>query len=299
MNEKKSPGFIARKGWPDSTGKGYAGHAETGFSTIWSVRTGYSIKNGILIEQRSADALKSYSPVADPSLPGDFGRVYPSKKRLLEFCSLFGLLGYGRLVPPKHRKEVPPGSLTLGGDPVHWIMAHSHTVWIILQLLGWLEERDVGELSDVLRSLPSGPYAYSSDIVALEYWATRECKKRFLKEPVRSAQLVASRLINPNIKGINREISGPDFGLQPKSRFVFRAMIEAVYWQLADKLEQGSGVRRCPECGRFFVARDKRSMYCPPPDGLTRSRCASRLHVRAHRALKANKKTTSKHRRGK
>ena len=299
MNKEKSSGFIARKGWPDSTGRGYVGHAEAGFSTIWAVRTGYSIKNGILIEQRSTGVLKSYSPVADPSLPGELGRIYRSEKRLLEFCSMFGLLGYGRLVPPKQRKEVDRRNLPLGGDPVDWIMAHSHTVGIILQCLGSLEERDVYELSDVIRSLPSGPYACSSDIMEPEDWATPKCRKEFLKDPVRSAQLIASRLINRNIRGINREIFGPVVGLQPKSRFVFRAMIEAVYWQLADKLEQGRGVRRCPECGRFFVARDKRSMYCPPPDGLTRSRCASRLHVRAHRALKGNKKSIQKQRRGK
>ncbi len=263
MNKKKSPGFVPRGGWPDLTGKGYVGHTESGFSNIWSVETGYSIKNGILIEQRSKGVLKSYSPAADPSLPGELERVYRSEKSLLEFCSLFGLLGYGHLVPREHRKEVDLRNLPLGGDPADWIMAHSNTVGIILQLLGWLEERNVKELSDVLRSLPSGPYAYSSNIMTQEYWATSKCKKEFLKDPVRSAQLIASRLINPNIKGINREISGPDLGLQPKSRFVFRAMIETVYWQLADKLEQGRGVRRCPECGRFFVARDKRSIYCP------------------------------------
>ena len=76
-------------------------------------------------------------------------------------------------------------------------------------------------------------------------------------------------------------MTGP-IGSRAESFFLSQATIEAVYWQLADKIE-AKMILRCSECRRFFVARDKRQQYCPPLPGSARSRCSSRLNVRNFR----------------
>ena len=291
-----------RPGWPLAKEPGFVGHAESGFQKIWTVSPHYTITQGILAEDRPYQGGRAYSPAADPSLPGELARLHRGEIKILEFVSLFGLLGYAHIFPRKKRVKIDvpvddplggdPGKKRekvdvevddfLGGDPVIWVMEHAHIVSVLLELIGLMEERDIYGLSETLKELPAEPFWMASS------WE----KKDLLRDPLNSARQIAEILINRNISGISRQLSGGVLGFPSRSCFEFRAMIEVVYWQLADKLERG-GVRRCKDCGHFFVSRDKRQWYCPAPNGLKRSRCASRSNVRAHRERQRDRENYS------
>ncbi len=248
---------------------------EAGFAALWHVWERYVIRRSILLEE--GKIAKTYAPAADCSLPTWLARVHGDKKYSLEkFSTSFGLLGYCHLAPLEHRE---------GGDPVEWFTAHAHTVSVVLDLIGLLEESERADspeaaqrahrqLTNCLKELPTGPYAFAHRVAPSSFVAT----VHWPANPIGAAHDVLRHLLNPNIQGVRRKLYQ---GAQGRSRsfFSFQAMIEAVYWQLVYRLEQG-GIRRCEECGRFFVARDRRLRYCPAPTGTLRSRCASRFHVR-------------------
>ncbi len=235
----------------------------SGLISIWHRNERYVVMKGILIPKGKIVPGSLYAPSVDPSIPGEFAKVHYGKLTIEDFASMFGLLGYSHLVAVQDR---------VGGDPVRWIRAHARTVATLLELIGLLEEENESLLKEYLCELPTGPHGYAGVIRNQEFYAT----VNWPKFPAATAIGLANTFLNPNIAGIRRQVF--EVRGHARSYFTFRAMIEAIYWQLADKLENG-GIRRCEECKRFFVARDKRQRYCPPPDGLKRSRCASRFNV--------------------
>jgi hypothetical protein len=165
-----------------------------------------------------------------------------------------------------------------GGDPVKWVLAHSRTVALCLQLIGVLEEADRHAIAETVETTTSGPYAWRLGVGKL---STKFAQSTLETRPQLHAGIARGWLrnfITDNIAGISRRMDMDAYGTRLVSFFSFRAMIETVYWQLADKAESG-GIRRCLECKRFFVARDKRQQYCPPFPGASRSRCSSRLNI--------------------
>lgn len=235
----------------------------SGLISIWHRNERYVVMKGILIPKGKIVPGSLYAPSVDPSIPGELAKVHYGELTIEEFAGMFGQLGYSHLVSLEKR---------VGGDPVRWIRAHARTVAILLDLIGLLEEESESLLKEYLDEFPAGPYGYAGVIRNQGIYAT----VNWPRHPAATAIEVANMFLNPNIEGIRRKV----FEVRGRARsyFTFRAMIQAIYWQLADKLENG-GIRRCEDCKRFFVARDKRQRYCPPPDGLKRSRCASRFNV--------------------
>lgn len=258
---------------------------KAGFVSLSLVAEHYKIDRGVVIEE--GKITRQYAPAVDPSLVDGLAAIYTGAD-IIEFSSTFGLLGYSALVPPERR---------VGGDPVKWIRAHAHTIYVALSLIGELERIEEGyglsDLKKYLRTLSSGPYAFAERVIPAQIVGT----VHWPNDPIGAAHYILRLFVNRNIQGVQRSLREVSQGFS-KSFFTFRATIEAAYWKLADLLERGQ-VRRCEECGRFFPAKDKRQRYCPKAPGRKRSRCASRFTVRAFRARPPKHKTTKKQRRGK
>jgi hypothetical protein len=95
--------------------------------------------------------------------------------------------------------------------------------------------------------------------------------------PVKAKALLKAFLA-PNLGAVER-------GYDPKTGrtvFRFKALIQLIYWQLADWID-GGRLRQCAECQTYFFAEDGRQRFCPPPLGVDESRCARRARMRALR----------------
>jgi hypothetical protein len=251
----------------------------------WHAARSYRIEDGILWEERNSFA-RGYKPLKEFELPSALARITaedPSERLdLVSFASEFGLLGYNHLVPPEERKRE-------FGDPIHWIHAHSATVRFCIKFIGLLEEGDDAATEDEFKHEKRWIGAERHEFID---WCIESDQRDLKTEPhlrntTSAIHVLRQRLsfiITGNIAGVTRSLLLSRSGTV-SSLLTFRAMIEAVYWQLANRLE-GGGVRRCLSCGGFFLSRDKRQQYCPPHPGSTRSRCSSVLNTRNFRARK-------------
>jgi hypothetical protein len=229
----------------------------------------------VLCEDASV-GLRAYNPFSTVELPTALARITTDDVSPIAFASEFGLLGYDRLIQPGSPQKAR------GGDPIDWILAHSRTVALCINLIGLIEEGDNTEMEYVLENAGRGPYAWSSELVYLPTDSIRhELQKRTPASAI--ARNYLSRYITENIVGVTRILNTDAHRTRLASLFTFRAMIEVVYWQLTDRAEYG-GVRHCAQCKHFFVARDKRQQYCPPFPGSTRSRCSSNFNVKNFRS---------------
>ncbi len=245
-------------------------------------------------------------PFSEVALPTALARISSGDITPLEFASEFGGLGYSRLVHatslprfsgclPKsdkwkaahsayrnYRDAVMAAERDLPeGDPVEWLIAHSMTVALCLEFIGLMAEGDEHEIREAVESVTRGPYAMRDRIVFLPVREWREALRKGTAPSVIIRRPLCD-LITENIAGVRRWLMTDPFGSRAESFFLCQATIEAVYWQLADKME-AKMIQRCAECKRFFVARDKRQQYCPSLPGSTRSRCSSRLNIKNFR----------------
>ena len=243
-----------------------------GFCTLWHRREKVIQEGGVLKIQHKVSTGEFYAPAANPDLPCYLAEVHAGRITPQQFASEFGLLGHFALVPPERR---------MGGDPIRWFMAHARTVYTCIQLLAEAQSGDAQHLRSILNSFPAGPYAEQGRIYQKTFIATCDWPKR----PRAVAFLIVRNLINPNLEGIRFKLH------EAKNRgghiwLGFRALIEVIYWHLANLAangRDGRSIHRCVECGQFFIAKDERQQYCPHPLAKGRSRCASRHNVRLHR----------------
>lgn len=194
------------------------------------------------------------------------GRLKPKS-----FADRFGLLGYNFLVPPEYRCK--------GGDPLDWFLAQARTVCVLTALAGLVRVARAStaermELAKFLaREISNGPYALGGRVVTTMLRAKHS-------NPVSAASGILRWLINENLGDTRRRIQS--LGQHFRTIFVFRALVEVVYWQLADQLDKSS-IHRCRECGRVFVHPNRRLRFCPPEGKKKISRCKSRWNVRRFR----------------
>lgn len=279
-------------------------YSHGGFPSLARVAKQYQVADGMLRGVGSGIA-RTYLPFSEEGLPDAFARISSGEIKPLEFAAEYGELGFSRLV---RRKLLPDFSACLpktdewqaahgayrqyrdaafaaarnlpDGDPLEWLMGHSRTAAFCIQFIGLLEDGDAVAIREELESIPAHkPFARRDQLFRLPVRDWRESLKRQPASVVIRPQL--HHIINENIAGVRREFITDPFCLRTDS-FFFGTTIEAVYWQLADKMESKM-VRRCEECKRFFVARDKRQTYCPALPGSTRSRCSARKNVRNFR----------------
>jgi hypothetical protein len=225
-----------------------------------------------------------YAPAEEPGLLGAFldvggGRLNPTK-----FADKFGLLGYNQLVPNENK---------CAGDPLDWFMAHARTVHVIAELTNLLkkvQQRKIApaKLADYESKIPDGPYALGATVALIPLQQKAE-------KPVPVAIGTLQHLLNANLGSTARKLQMTEVG-GLRNAFTFRALVEVVYWQLADQLVKGS-IHQCKECQRIFMSRDPRAEFCPPDPGKKTSRCKSLWTVHRFREKQRNKKKQSRRKR--
>ncbi len=237
-------------------------------------------------------------------------RVEDAVPKLCAFYGDFGLLGYSLLTNQLHQRRRPDGRIDLcEGDPVWWALAHVANVVEILGLAkdrGSALDRRLAETAkqhaaaaiqiptvgphmvqlqeDVAAALhvpPSFPVTNRQGVArlygveaAVRVDAAEDAASR-ARAPLAVARRLLAERLNPNLVGVVRvydaEAAGP--------RFAVRVLVEAIYWELADRLETRTTIRRCP-CGALFFAIDQRQKHCPPREGQRESACAKRFRMR-------------------
>lgn len=280
------------------------------FPSLQVVAKEYRIREGVLCRANN-QVTRTYMPFSEVTLPTALARISSEDVSPLEFASEFGELGYARLVRsslvpyfPASLPKTPHWEIAADayhryrnaaftaardlpdGDPLNWLLAHSRTVALCLDFIGLLAEGNEPEIQEALEAVPRGPYAWRDRI---SYLPLKEWHQALRSGEVSPSALIRRSicdLITENIAGVKRWMLTNPRGSDAESSFLCSATIEAVYWQLADRME-AKMIRRCAECKRFFVARDKRVQYCPPLPGSTRSRCSSKLNVKNFRLRQA------------
>ncbi len=263
------------------------------------VHARHRVVDGVLVEDGPVAAL--YVAMAHPELPAELARVH-SADDAVAFAGRYGLLGFREQILDMG-DVMPAAQLTVArqfnrqrrkqgeGDPIEWVLAHAAAVRLVLALAHGLKLNDARQLSRTL-----APYRAQHQGVAVI--TVREARPA---EPVPSlidfpinvdeapalARRIVAELVNANLRArrrIARETLRPYFGLY--------ALIDCVYWLLADEVS-GGRLRQCPTCEGIFTATDDRMKYCPPARGLEGpSRCMNRAKVRRWREEK------KKHQRG-
>jgi hypothetical protein len=212
-----------------------------------------------------------YDPNAEAGLLNAALDVAQVKLKPAHFADRFGLLGYNYVVPRVN--------VCKGGDPLNWFLAQVSTVRVAAELIERLAEahESIGGrrfLADYLKDeIPDGPYALGG-------WVTELRFQQSSRSPILVANGILRYLLNANLGETGRRIQIVASG--PRTVFTFRALIEVIYWQLADLMDK-SAIRRCVECGRIFTGTNSRIRFCPPASGQTISPCKSRFNVRLHR----------------
>lgn len=283
--------------WPFPTEEEAGLARSSGLGGTWTVFDKYEIANGFIVPVGEPDRLTLgktaysvrtvYYPQLEKSLVSELAKVYRGTLTPLEFVNLFGLLGHDP-------------AATVGMDPLDWFMAHARTVAVILDLmakLGFLEDVQLDEkaIESQLRSLDPGAFAAGAGLcrIVVQFtstphnlaWATWKddgATLEVLVPPggvVQAAQKLIVQLINRNLVGITPTLKFDDKTGDFSASFTFQALFNVVYWHLREVILRGT-LRTCEECGAPFIATDKRQRFCPPPEGVKESRCATRRRGR-------------------
>lgn len=191
------------------------------------------------------------------------------KNAIVHFLQQFGFLGQTmlqepegvRLVEIEGRRQLAPG------DPSLWVLDHASHVHICLELAGALSP---GEHSDgperALRALrfieetrprlfPGLPLRIPTLERAYQTIDLSTLYKPDDTETIKARALLRAYLA-PNLGGVERGYD-PETG---RSVLKFTALIQLIYWQVADWID-GERLRRCEECQTPFFARDDRQRF--------------------------------------
>jgi hypothetical protein len=179
------------------------------------------------------------------------------------------------------------------GDELAWALDHARNVDLILTLEAGVRGRGRKELSAALDDLerhqrPQSNRRHDRGLGPLgENWRLRvptltppwhvplEVEIRDMRSANTdkiTAQSLLAALIAPNLAGVPR-VTVVD-GNPPRFHDVFQfiALIQVIYWQIADRIGS-KRLQRCDWCRAWFLATDGRQRFCLPPPGVRESRC--------------------------
>lgn len=270
------------RGHPDR-----AENERAGFSRFCAVREVYEIAPGGILLSRG-DIKRWYAPIAHPELPQMVAKLEQAdEKGLVGFAETYGALGFTWLTPDPMAAFYtwPDGRRTAGGDPLDWMRSHGRAVKLCLELMEALNKhsaKDVDRITGCRTDVVGDHQVVMSTPLRLARLAEIDgLEVQLNRPPFDRARTVLADVINSNIALVHRALALVD-GTEHKSFFVYRAMIEAVYWHLANAVEGGI-VARCkrPGCGALFIQRHRSQEYCAPRWNQRESPCA--LWVRQRR----------------
>jgi hypothetical protein len=292
------------------------------YTLRWSVWECYRMieREGDLWLIPAGARVKTYDPADEPSLPSELARVNrPWGRReyrqtlkaarrqkapvgtvlhqqrvraLLAFMKTFGGLGQTVLDGEPIRIVEDNKPFLADGDRLTWSLLHAENIDGCL----WL----AGTLRDAEKPGPNTKTASAKLRKLFEHWGgaqpavrnhliatvappwfetiTVECppSQASIGQVAEAAQEFLARLMTPNLAGVQRTYKWKS------GRFEFRALIQLIYWRLAD-MAGSSSLRQCEECSTYFFCGDARQRFCPPPAGIRESRCAKRQRMRQWR----------------
>ena len=252
-----------------------------------------------------------YSPASEDAanLPAAFAKISePDHESLLKFAREWGGLGYVELGMRADKLGIPVDfesfrapSGELDGDPVLWVWAHARTVRFLLELIDVLRSPDdtgtgtggTGASSLLVNQMPdesSGEWEFTFAVLRNPRAPVIVPKDSGVVPPGWS---VTAAVVSANIEWLRSELMATVWGDRDNPGglqlgYDWSGLIEMIYWRVGElasrSKEQGEGVlKRCKECGHFFVAKNPKQVYCPPSVGLARSLCGGRRRTRRWR----------------
>ena len=247
------------------------------------VHEDYHIEHGVL--HSVGRTVRDYFPFSQPGVTTDLAKLHEGDERgLLSFARTWGLLGY---TPPPERQHDP--SAWPKGDPVRWVWAHSRAVHLVLELHSYLQSGDYDGLDRFLDSYvgPNRSFPVEAFTVTV---ATPHGVGEWSKvwggdvTPARAALDVIKGIVNPNLKEVSYTLAD-DLEVEGALRPIldYPSLAVVAYWHLSNAMSSIRPVRRCHECGEFFVVTDRRQQFCPPAPhqkGTTGSLCGARYRKR-------------------
>lgn len=268
----------------------------SGVPIAWPVNEAHIIRRShdgtVLAPVVAPKAPRLYSPSTRLELPGEFAKLERgNEEAVLKFASTYGLLGYSNLLPTKEFAARPVS------DPLEWIWSHAETVRLAFTLKDVLDRDAADELTRLLRGIrePRFKGAYSVSIAEQEY--SKHHTFYATTNPRNLAAAILKYIVDQNIAGIHQKIAWDE----RRGTFVpyttFRALIEAVYWHIANAVTNGR-VAQCGACGGRFIQTDRRQRFCPTGTK-QESPCAVRARVRTCRQRKREKEHKAKQQKNK
>jgi hypothetical protein len=244
----------------------------------YCVNRGKKVTTDVIVAKRKE--LREYLPgdcageILSSLLDLAQGRLKPTN-----FADRFGFMGYDEMVP---RANWCPD-----GEPLYWLVAHARTLFVSFKLINLASKASRGQgarsgrkkLVEFIRELPDGPYAARGSV-----WETPGLGKTFssphsARQPLKAANIILRKLLNPNITGIGHNLIGQ--GTELRSVFIFKAPIEVAYWYLTSLIGK-STLYKCKECGRVFM-HGRPVEFCLPEENKTISKCKTRFNMRERR----------------
>ena len=264
-----------------------------------ATNSGYPELHEERIVPLSGTRVKWYEPTEEHEIPDRLIEVATGLTDPVEFADEYGLLGYAQLhswgLPHLEMGDYPlnlirtedpnflrqldkpraPAHIELTvGEPLHWFKAHAITVKLAHDLIISLKQMDERRMRDLLEGMPRKQFAALDAIYGAEAfdWVPDHAPRDLLG----TVHEAIIGLINPNIRGLQRELHLDRFS-QLRYSLTFTALIQVIYWHLAARLDSDKLLpRNCERCGEPFFAGDRRQRYCPKPLGKSRSVCGAR-----------------------
>jgi hypothetical protein len=212
---------------------------------------------------------------------------------LLAFVKRFGLLGRTVLSGTSRRRD--DGHLYMADD-MAWVLQHARNVDRILQLSRsrWTKLDDLLEFLDLrtvrVREIGQDvaePMLHLKTLqvpVLTEPWQIPIRPDALMArrtEPLDVSRQIIAELLNPNLIGVQRAYDPT----ADAPTFQFRALIQMVYWPLADRLGHYA-IRQC-RCGAMFFAPDERQ------DSHSK-KCYRRFYMQDHRKGRLRRRKTKR-----
>ena len=212
----------------------------------------------------------------------------PVVKSLLAFMKTYGHLGRTELEGQPRKVKLNGKPCFMDGDPLSWAFDHAKNVHYALYLLRALHRNDWKKMSGFLDYLCSRPTRLQIPTFQSPWSIPLSLAIQGTRDQVRDAltvRRIIAELLTPNLAGVTR-VMDPATGT---SVFQFTALIQAVYWEIADKAGREE-LRQCPSCKTLFFAGHEGQKYCSPPPGVNESRCGRRLRMQKLRGGKKKRK---------